>query len=183
MNMQFSFSREAEPTRVALRSALHHNISMQFLDCSPPGLRPSQHDALDARCHPREIPGMNCAKLNSALMAHRRLRSADVCVWMWADGQHVRGVDRPQQHGDNDETTRFYDDPMNFLLCAYGDGQVFLEETKPPSHVVVFDSMAARISQFLETWQYSQVADIFHAHLILDDRTSHRLLIFERQQT
>jgi hypothetical protein len=138
--------------RSQIGSALHHNITMEFLDCSPPGLRLSRSLSLDARCNPQHL-------------------SVDA-VWT-SEGAN--------QQYEADETGRFHNSPLDFLRCAYGDGSRFNATKDAPSHLVVFDEMATRIVEFLDMMQYHKIESILHAHLILDGRTSKRILIYERQ--
>eukprot|EP00287_Rhodomonas_sp_CCMP768_P021194 CAMPEP_0202813812 /NCGR_PEP_ID=MMETSP1389-20130828/5074_1 /ASSEMBLY_ACC=CAM_ASM_000865 /TAXON_ID=302021 /ORGANISM="Rhodomonas sp., Strain CCMP768" /LENGTH=121 /DNA_ID=CAMNT_0049485463 /DNA_START=26 /DNA_END=388 /DNA_ORIENTATION=- len=121
---------------------------MQFLDCSPYGMRPSWPDyTLDAQCHSRQLPG-------------------GLLDW---------SVDGPFQYGDEDETARFFRSPVEFLHCAYGDGKGLDGAMETPTHIVVFDEMAPRIEEFLRVFEYQELDAIFHAHIVLDDRTSQRM--------
>lgn len=79
-----------------------------------------------------------------------------------------------QENNYKDEAEKFYEAPMKWIRSHLPVHPV----SALPTHVVVYDTLAAQISDFLSI--YKPVETYFHSDHLLTSRMGHNVIIFER---
>ncbi len=79
----------------------------------------------------------------------------------------------PLSNDQEDEAEHFYRDPDAWLRSEFGP-------RTPPSHLVMYDTLAPKVARFLEEGAFALCADFFHTHFP-EGRASSRVTVYCRE--
>jgi hypothetical protein len=141
-------------------SAVHHNVTLRHLDCSPLLFRPPPERDLDHSC------------------------ARDPPAPAGPDHSSPQPPPAPSLSGGLDEADLFFEDPEGFLRCVLtgagrpAGGPAGGRDGQAYSHVIFFDVLEPVVGPVLRAAGFAPAESMFHAHVRLESRIGHRISVW-----